>query len=314
MSEHTHHGFVSGKRLIMAVALSATILVAELVGGFIANSLALISDSGHVFTDVIALSLSWFGVAQATRPASSRMTFGYHRVGILVALFNSTLIFLIALVIIYEAYQRLQSPEEVSSLLMFAVAFVGLLANVIVLFWLRGEASHSLNIRSALLHAGGDALASVGVIAGGIIIYFTSWFWVDPIISIVIAVIIVVAGWSIAWEAISVMIESTPRGLNVDELVGSIKAMQGVQDVHDLHIWSLTPELHALSCHVRVDDAMLSEQGGLLGQMQEFLQHKYNICHTTIQLECSGCEGHGLYCQLRPVAPHEEEEPEAAKG
>ncbi|MDO8492002.1 MAG: cation diffusion facilitator family transporter [Dehalococcoidia bacterium] len=313
MTEHSHSHLepVSGNRLALALGLSATILVLELVFGFVANSLALISDAGHVLTDIVAISLSWFGVAQAMRPATAKMTFGYHRVGILVALFNSALIFFIAVVIIYEAYQRLQTPEEVGSLLMFSIAFVGLAANVIVFFWLRGEAKHSLNMRSALVHAGGDALASVGVIVGGLIIFFTGWFWVDPIVSVVIAVIIVAAGWSIAWEAISVMIESTPRNLNVDELVRTVLAMPGVQDVHDLHIWSLTPELHALSCHVQADDSLLSEKGSLLSELQEMLRQRYNIRHTTIQLECSGCEGHGLFCALRPAPAHEEEHAEA---
>ena len=308
MEVHKHLGTLSQNRLMLAVALSATILVAELVGGFIANSLALISDSGHVFTDVIALSLSWFGLAQAARPASSKMTFGYHRIGILVALVNSMLIFVIALVIIFEAVQRLQNPEEVQSLVMFGIAFVGLIANVIVLLWLRGEASHSLNIRSALLHAGGDALASVGVIAGGAIIYFTNWLWVDPIVSIVIALIIAIAGLGIAWEAINVIMESTPKNLNVDEMVKAVTSVPGVQEMHDLPVWSLTPELLALSCHLRVDDSLLSEKGLLLAQVQEILQERYNICHSTIQLECSGCEGHGLFCQLRPAPAHEHEE------
>lgn len=291
-------GFISQNRLVLAIALSSAILVAELVAGFISNSLALLSDAGHVFTDVVALSLSWFGIRQASRPPDSKMTFGYHRVGILVALFNAALIAVIAVVILYESYQRLRDPQEVRSMLMFSVAAVGLAANLVVIFWLRGQARHSLNIRSAFLHAGGDALASVGVITGGLIIYFTDRFWLDPLISVIIALIIVAAAWGIVREAINIMVEASPRHLNMDELVQTISNVPGVQNVHDLHVWSLTPQLHALSCHLQVDDSLLSQQSTLLNRLQDLLLKRYNICHTTVQLECPGCESDALYCEL----------------
>jgi cobalt-zinc-cadmium efflux system protein len=251
-------------RLLLAIALSGTILLGELIAGFVSNSLALFSDAGHVFTDVIALSLSWFGLRQATRPATTRMTFGYHRIGILVALFNALLILLIAAVILYESVQRLRNPQEVQSVIMFSVAAVGLLANLIVVFWLRNQAQYSLNIRSAFLHAAGDALASVGVIIGGLIIFFTDWFWLDALVSVLIALIIVVAAWRIAREAIDVMLEASPAHLDMDEVMRSITDMPGVHSVHDLHVWSLTPQLHALSCHVEVDDALLSKHDSML--------------------------------------------------
>lgn len=295
-------------RLLLAIGLSAAILVGELVGGFVSNSLALLSDAGHVFTDVIALSLSWFGVRQALRPATSRMTFGYHRVGILIALFNAALIALIAIIILYESYQRLRQPQEVQSLLMLGVAAAGLAANLVVVFWLRGVARHSLNIRSAFFHAGGDALASVGVIAGGLIIYFTGWFWVDPLVSVILALIIVAAAWGIVREAINVLVEGSPIHINVDDLVKTLKTLPGVLNVHDLHIWSLTPQLHALACHVQVNDSMLSQQGTLLGNLRELLNKRYNICHTTIQLECAACESQALYCQIGPGPAHGDSE------
>jgi len=296
--ETTSRAFVSQNRLVLAIALSATILVAELVGGLVANSLALLSDAGHVFTDLVALSLSLFGVRQATRPANARMTFGYHRVGILVALVNAVLIAVLAVVILWEAYQRLREPQEVQSLLMLSVAAVGLAANLVVVFWLRVQARHNLNVRSAFLHAGGDALASVGVITGGLIIYFTDWFWLDPVVSIAIAFIILAAAWGVAREAAAIVLEASPRHLDVDELVNTIREQPGVHDVHDLHVWSLSSQLHALSCHVQVDDSLLSQRGTLLGRLRHLLQERYNICHTTIQLECPGCENHSLYCEI----------------
>ena len=265
-------GLMSQNRLLLAIVLTGAILVGELVGGLISNSLALLSDAGHIFTDIVALSLSWFGVRQATRPATSKMTFGYHRIGILIALFNAALIVLIAIVILYESYQRLRNPQEVHSLIMFGVAAVGLAVNLVVVFWLRGWARHSLNIRSAFLHSAGDALASVGVITGGLIIYFTNWFWLDPMISVIIALIIVAGAWRIAREAVDIVVEASPRHLDMDELVQTISNLPGVYNVHDLHVWSLTPQLHSLSCHVQVDDSLLSQQGTLLNKLQDLLR------------------------------------------
>jgi len=306
---------ISQNRLVLAIVLSTATLVAELAVGFVANSLALLSDAGHVFTDIVALSLSWFAIRQASRPANSKMTFGYHRIGIVVALVNAALIVLMAAVILYESYQRLHAPQEVRGLLMLSMATVGLIANMVVVFWLRSQARHSLNIRSAFFHAGGDALASVGVITGGLIIYFTGRFWIDPVVSIIITVIIVAAAWGIAREAIDIVVEASPRHLDMDELVQTITKMPGVHNVHDLHVWSLTPQLHALSCHVQVDDSLLSQQNTTLSRIQEMLRERYNICHTTMQLECPGCENHSLYCEIGSDAmPHHETTPELAQN
>ena len=300
MSQSASWGLSSKNRLATAIALSSAILVAELVAGFLANSLALLSDAAHVFTDVVALSLSWFGIRQASRAANSRMTFGYHRIGILVAMFNAGLIALIAVVILYESYQRFRDPQDVDAVLMFSIASVGLLANLIVVFWLRRQARHSLNIRSAFVHAGGDALASVGVIAGGLIIHFTGALWFDPLVSVVIALIILVAAYAIAREAVGVMIEASPRHLDMNDLVHTISNTPGVHNVHDLHVWSLTPQIHALSCHLVVADAAISQQSVLLNRLQDLLLRRYNICHTTVQLECPGCDNHALYCDIGP--------------
>ena len=300
MSQSASWGLSSKNRLATAIALSSAILVAELVAGFLANSLALLSDAAHVFTDVVALSLSWFGIRQASRAANSRMTFGYHRIGILVAMFNAALIALIAVVILYESYQRFRDPQDVDAVLMFSIASVGLLANLIVVFWLRRQARHSLNIRSAFVHAGGDALASVGVIAGGLIIHFTGALWFDPLVSVVIAVIILVAAYAIGREAVNVMIEASPKHLDMNDLVHTISNTPGVHNVHDLHVWSLTPQIHALSCHLVVADAAISQQSVLLNRLHDLLLRRYNICHTTVQLECPGCDNHALYCDIGP--------------
>ena len=197
MTEHTHHAQAVGNKLKIGIILTGFILVAEVAGGLMSNSLALLSDAGHVFADILALSLSWYGVRQAERPPSARMTFGYHRVGVIVAIVNAVSIFAIAAFIFYEAYQRFQQPPEINSLLMLLVAIVGLAVNAFVAFWLRREQHGNLNVRSAFWHALGDALASIGIIIGGIIILLTGWFVVDPIISVLIGLVIILAAWRI---------------------------------------------------------------------------------------------------------------------
>ena len=229
MSGHLHHADTSvGTKLRFAVFLSGLILVAELIGGFWANSLALLSDAGHLFVDVLALSLSWYGVRQAERPSTSRMTFGYHRIGVIVAIVNAISIFAIATVIIYEAYNRLQDTPEVNSPLMLTVAVVGLAVNALVALWLRREQRTNLNVRSAFWHALGDALASIGVILAAIIMLITDWFWADPVISIVIAVVIVMAGWRILKEGLRVILEAVPGHLDIAEMIAGLSNISGV--------------------------------------------------------------------------------------
>jgi len=209
LTEHTHHAQPVGNKLKVGIILTGFILVAEVAGGLISNSLALLSDAGHVFADILALSLSWYGVRQAERPPSKRMTFGYHRVGVIVAIVNAVSIFAIAAFIFYEAYQRFQQPPEINSLLMLLVAIVGLAVNAFVAFWLRREQHGNLNVRSAFWHALGDALASIGIIIGGIIILLTGWFVVDPIISVLIGLVIILAAWRILREGFRVLYART---------------------------------------------------------------------------------------------------------
>jgi cobalt-zinc-cadmium efflux system protein len=293
------------KKLAFAVIFTAVILVGELVGGFLANSLALLSDAGHVFTDVLALLLSWFALRQAEKPATERMTFGYHRIGILAAFINAVSLVGIAAIIFFEAYHRLREPQPVRSVLMFSVAAIGLVANLVILFMLRSEQQGNLNIRSAFLHVAGDALASVGVIFGGAIIYFSGWFWVDPAISVAIALIIVFGAWRVIREAVNIFLEASPGHLNVDEMVLAMMGVPGVKDVHDLHVWSITPQMHALSCHVLIDDLSVSQGANIVGRLNELLSSKFNIEHSTVQLECVECDPNSLYCSL---TPHVEEE------
>ena len=286
--------------------LSGFILVAEVAGGFLSNSLALLSDAGHVFVDIIALSLSWYGVRQAERPASARMTFGYHRVGVIIAIVNTISIFVIAAVIFYEAYRRLQQPPEVNSLLMLSVAVVGLIVNLFVAFWLRHEQQGNINVRSAFWHAFGDALASIGVIIGGVIILLSGWFVVDPIISVLIGLIIAVAAWSILKEGLSVLLEATPQQVNITEMVSVLSQIAGVKGVHDIHAWSISPEVHAMSGHVLIDDMSISQAAGIRQKIEDMLRQKFNIAHTALQMECQNCGCDDLFCKLSFESASEE--------
>jgi cobalt-zinc-cadmium efflux system protein len=287
-----------GSKLKFGIMLTGFILVVEVAGGLLSNSLALLSDAGHVFADVIALSLSWYGVKQAERPASGRMTFGYHRVGVMVAVVNAISIFAIALVVFYEAYRRLQQPPEVNSLLMLSVAIVGLIANLFVASWLHREQKGNLNVRSAFRHALGDALASIGVIVGGAIILLSGWFLVDPIISIFIGFIIILAAWGILKEGLRVLLEATPKQVNIAEMVDTLNRMPGVKDVHDIHVWSISAEVNAMSCHVLIDDLPTSQAAGIRQKIEEVLRQQFYIEHTALQMECQQCSSNDLFCKL----------------
>ena len=299
MAIHSHrHALPVASKLKFGILLGILILVAEVVGGLLANSLALLADAGHVLADIIALSLSWYGIKQAERPASHSMTFGYHRVGVLVAIINALSIFAIAIIIFYEAFRRLQQPPEVNSLLMLAVATVGLSANIFIAFWLRKEQKSNLNIRSAFWHAMGDALASIGVIVGGVIILLTGISLADPIISIFIGIIIILAAWSIFRDGLRVILEATPKGIDVKKMIESLNKITGVKDVHDVHVWSITPEMHSMSCHVLIDDLATSEATKIREKIKEVLNRQFNIEHATLQMECEQCDVNDILCQL----------------
>jgi len=296
--EHNHHStlFVESK-LKFGLILTILILIVEVVGGLVSNSLALLSDAGHVFTDIIALSLSWYGVRQARRPSSSRMTFGYHRVGVVIAIINVISIFGIAGVILYQAYSRFGQPPEVKGVLMLSIAVVGLGTNLLVAFWLRREQQSNLNVRSAFWHALGDALASIGVIIGGIIILLTRWFLVDPIISAFIGCIIILASYRMLKEGFMVILEATPRDVDIMELVDNLNQVPGVKDVHDVHVWSISPELHAMSCHVLIDDLPTSEAARIRDKIEDVLR-QFGVKHTTLQMECQQCSPNDIFCNL----------------
>jgi cobalt-zinc-cadmium efflux system protein len=293
---HSHAQSMTGNKLRTAFVLTAVILVVELVGGILSHSLALLSDAGHVLTDIFALGLAWFAVVQAERPADATNTYGYHRTGILAALLNAVTLILIVLAIAYEAVRRFQHPEKVTPWLMFVSAAVGIAVNLYIGFGFKQEGSENLNVRAAMLHVFGDVGASVGVIIGGLIILLTAWYPADPLISLGIAVLIAWGAWRILKDTIDILMESTPKGLNVAQLVRDVIKEPEVTDVHDLHIWTIAGGMNAMSAHVQVDDRPLSECDPLLQRLNTLLERKYKIDHSTIQLECADCTSNHLYC------------------
>ena len=299
MNNNQDHNYVSlGNKLKYGLLLSIVILIAEVIGGLVSNSLALLSDAGHVFSDIVALGLSWYGVRQAQRPSDHRMTFGYHRIGVIVAIVNAITIVIIAVIILYEAYNRFQQPPEVKSILMMSIAFVGLAANLIVTWWLRKDQHNNINVRSAFWHALGDALASIAVIVGGLIILITGQFWVDPLISVLIALIIVFAASNILKEGLRVILEATPKNIDVLAMIEVLKRIPGVKDVHDVHVWSITSEIHAMNGHVMVEDISIKQSGELRSSIAKIAREQFHIEHITLQVECEKCDSKEVFCNL----------------
>jgi len=298
---HSHaHAAVRTTTQRMALALFITLgfVFVEAAAGIIANSLALLTDAAHNLTDVIALALSWYAVRLTLRPANSGKTFGYHRAGILIALFNSTTLVLIALGIFYEAYQRLLNPPEVEAGLMTIVAAIAFIVNVVTALLVKPGSDHDLNQRSAFIHLAGDALSTLGALVAGVLIMLTDWMILDPLVSVFIGLLIVWNAWLIIRESVEILLEGTPRDINVEMMVKDVQQVPGVRGVHDLHVWSITQSMRALSAHVLVDDEPLSTGAEIQRQINEVLQQRYNIAHATLQLECVGCEPDTLYCEL----------------
>ena len=299
---HNHTHGLARNSLRLAFFLTLIILIAELAGGLLANSLALLSDAGHVITDIFALGLAWFATVQADRLPNARKTFGYHRVGILAAMVNAVTLIVIAFAILLEAVQRFQHPEPVQPLIMFVAAGIGIVINLIIGFGLKKEANN-LNVRAAMLHVFGDVGVSVGVIVAGIIILLTGWTIVDPLLSVGIAVLIAVGAWRILRETTDILLEAVPKGLSMPGLVKDMKSVGGIEDVHDLHVWSITSNMYALSCHALIADVPPSDSSVILHSLNTMLSEKYHIGHVTIQFECDPhqetyCAVNGLYCHM----------------
>ena len=292
------------KPLFIALGITSVVMIAELVGGLLANSLALLSDAAHMLADVLALLLSIVAFRFSSRPPTNKTTFGFYRLEIFAAQINGGVLVFLSLFIFYEAYQRLMQPEPVKSLLMMSIACVGLLANMTSALVLHKSSRKNLNVKAAFLHIMGDLFSSAGVIIGGIIIYLTGWFVVDPILSIMIGLIILKGAYGVVKETAAVLLEAVPKHIKLEKLIREVEAMEGVESFHDVHVWTITSGLYALSGHVQIQDQRISESAQIIEGVKGYLAQRYHIDHTTLQFECKSCEP-DLVCSLVTKPPSE---------
>lgn len=279
----------SERPLWIALLLTTAFLIAEIIGGILTNSLALISDAAHMFTDTAALAISLAAIRIGRRPADSERTFGYYRFEILAAAFNAILLFLVALYILYEAYQRLNNPPEIQSGTMLLVAAFGLVVNLISMRLLSSGKDSSLNIKGAYLEVWSDMLGSIGVIIGALVIRYTGWTWVDSVIAVGIGLWVLPRTWTLLKASMNVLLEGAPEGLGIGEVKDAIAAVPGVSSVHDLHVWSITSGKSSLTVHV-VQGGDVTDPQALLNAIRQLVATKYDIHHCTIQIETTPCE------------------------
>ena len=295
MHDHAHDHDVSQKLVIASVATFLFVIV-ELAIGFSSNSLALIGDALHNFTDTLALVLAWLGVRLERRPATAAKSYGYQRAGVLTAFVNSATLVAFTVFIFVEAVQRLRVAHRINAQAMLVTAAVAIVLNAAITLSLRREGQHDVNIRSAVIHMLGDAVSSVGIIIAAILIRMTGDAWWDGIVSILIGILILWSSWGVLRETINLLLEGTPSGIKPEDVMASVASVDGVFGVHHLHIWALAPSRPALSCHLMVGDVAVKTTGRLLDEINTMLEEKYRIVHTTIQVEFGNCDVDDPHC------------------
>jgi cobalt-zinc-cadmium efflux system protein len=285
-------------RLRIAVGLTAFFVVLEAVAGILSHSLALLSDAGHNLTDTLALILSLWAFELALRPSTAERTFGLHRAGILAALANAVVLVAIAVGILIEAYQRFLEPEPVHAEVMIGVAVVALVLNLAIAVWLHAAAEHDLNVRSSFVHVAGDAASAAGVVVAGVLIALTGQHWLDPAVSVLIALFIFWTSRGIIADAVHILLESTPSDVDAQKVLASMRQVPGVLDVHDLHLWSISSTLRAASAHVLVQDQPVSKACDILAEVNGVLADRFHIAHTSLQLETTACDPGEVFCRI----------------
>jgi cobalt-zinc-cadmium efflux system protein len=298
--EHEHHLPGETRPLVITLGITIAFMLAEFIGGILSNSLALLGDAGHMLVDVLALALSLFAASLARRPSTLNRTFGYHRVEIMAALANGSVLVLVSAFIFYEAVQRFNSPPDVEAPLMLIVAVAGLFSNLAGIFLLRKGAKTSLNLKGAFWHMLGDMISSVGVIAAGIVIALTRWTQADAVVAMAIGVVILWGAIRLVKDSTDILMEAVPRNINAAAVVKELEQVPGVEELHDIHIWTITSGIVALSAHLMIQDQMVSLSTAVRDDVNRVLAEKFGITHTTLQLECSRCEAcpSGVVCQI----------------
>lgn len=288
---HHHQHDAEGKNLLIAVILNFIITLAEFVGGFFSNSLALISDAVHNLSDTVALMLAFITVKISRKSSDPRHTFGYKRIQIIAALFNAVTLIAICFYLLYEAYFRFMNPEPVKSIPMFVVAFIGLVANLVSVILLKRHSKDNLNIKAAYLHLIGDTLSSVAVIAGGVLIFFFEIYWIDPLVTVLISLYIIKETYVVLYETYKILMQQTPVNVDVEEVVKEIKSISKIEGVHHIHIWNLTDKEIHFEGHLDLsEDMQISKGEKVIDAVEKVLLNKFGIKHVTLQLEYCRCD------------------------
>lgn len=302
---HGHHHESASKRvLVWSLIATTAFVIFELIAGIRAQSLALISDAGHNATDALALLLAWFAVYLQGKPADESRTFGYHRAGVLAAFINALTLVALSIWILYESWVRLLHPVPVNESAMLWVAAGAMALNGGIMLGLHRTGEKDLNIRGAFVHMLGDLLGSAAIVAGALVMRSTGWLRVDPILSLLISILVVWTAWDIIRESLNILLEGLPRGLDLREVTGAICEVDGVLDVHDLHIWSLGSNASALSCHVLIEDMPPSQSDRILHGLNHLLGDRFHVYHTTVQFEHMSCAISGTGCVIPVDAGH----------
>jgi cobalt-zinc-cadmium efflux system protein len=279
-----------------AVGLTLAFVTAEVIAGWLGHSLALLSDAGHNLADAAALGFSWYALWIADKPSHHGMTFGYHRVGVFAALVNAVSLVFIAIVVGWEAISRIREPEAASGTLMIVVAAAAIAVNLLIGMWLHAGSKDDMNVQSAYLHMLGDAVSAFGVVLAGVLVLVTHTTLADPIVSLLIVGLILYSSYDILRESATVLLEGTPAGMDMPGVIAAIRGVEGVQAVHDLHVWMIGPGMVACSCHVVVAEQTVREGQQVLRAVVLALEHRFNITHTTVQIEVEGCDVDDMYC------------------
>jgi cobalt-zinc-cadmium efflux system protein len=291
---------VSGRTMGAAVALTLAFVLVEAIAGRFAHSLALLSDAGHNLADAAALGFSWYALWIASKPSHEGMTFGYHRVGIFAALANAVSLVLIAVFIGWEAIVRIRQPEVANGPVMIGVAVGAIIVNLVIGLWLHKGSKDDLNIRSAYLHMLGDAVSAFGVVVAGVLVATMRGPLADPVVSLLIAGLILYSSYAVLRESCTVLLEGTPTGMDMPAVIAAIKSVGGVLDVHDLHVWMVGPGVVACSCHILVAEQSIREGQQVLRAVVHDIEHRFHITHTTVQVEVEGCDANDMYCMGQP--------------
>jgi cobalt-zinc-cadmium efflux system protein len=301
MHEHHHHShghahFSPNRRKVFAsILLNGIITIAEIIGGILSNSLALLSDAIHNLSDTLAILFSYIALKIGEKEANDKKTFGYKRAEILAAFINSSVLIVICAYLLYEAWERFRNPQPIQALLMLVIASIGFVANFLSILLLRKDSEHNLNLRAAYLHLLGDTLSSVGVIIGAIAIYFWQWTWLDPVLTVVISLVIIRHTWTVLTETIEILMQAAPTEIQVEKIREEIEKLIPINNIHHVHLWRLTDSQIFFECHIDLqNDLRLSESDKIRQEVKKMLTEKFSIYHSTIQIEYNCCPDKGL--------------------